>query len=66
MRTKTLTAEQLAAISEQKAHDRGWAHFEATLPADNLTGAALDGYNDAVTNYETRRQERIQEFDQRK
>jgi hypothetical protein len=63
---KTLTAAQLAEISQQKAHDRGWAHWEATLPADNLTGPALEGYNDAAQNYETRRQERIKEFDQRK
>ena len=66
MRTKTLTAEQLAAISTQKAHDRGWAYWVAGLSIRGLTGAEREGWLDAKKNYRKLRKERIKEFDQRR
>lgn len=66
MRTKTLTVEQLAAISTQRAIAKGWAKYECSLDPGDLPPLEAQGYNDASGNYEVWREAAIREFDQRK
>lgn len=65
MRTKTMTAAQLAEISRKKSHILGWTKYVCTLDPDEQEPLEVEGYNDAVDNYEVWRDAAIREFDQR-